>query len=209
LHTDELDVDLDLVSRLLAAQFPCWAALPLRQVISAAGQTTRWFDSATTWSFDSHAFTGRSTACTRSTNGCRGSPRYCRWPYPPAWAGSADQEYPWPWSVYRWLDGETPTVDHLSDPALLATDVAAFVAALRRIDPTGAPPAGRRQTAAMRDASARTAIDALRGRVDTDAVTDAWDQALRVPEWSNRRSGSMPTWRPGTCCSSMAGSAPS
>jgi aminoglycoside phosphotransferase (APT) family kinase protein len=48
--------------------------------------------------------------------------------------------YPWRWSVYRWLDGENPTIDRITDPGLLATELAAFAATLHRIDPTDGPP---------------------------------------------------------------------
>lgn len=35
MHADEIDVAPDLVSRLIAAQFPQWASLPIRPVASA------------------------------------------------------------------------------------------------------------------------------------------------------------------------------
>ena len=35
MHADEVDTDIDLVVRLLAAQFPLWAGLPIRPVPSA------------------------------------------------------------------------------------------------------------------------------------------------------------------------------
>jgi aminoglycoside phosphotransferase (APT) family kinase protein len=35
MHEDELDIDLSLVRRLLAAQFPQWADLPIKPVYSA------------------------------------------------------------------------------------------------------------------------------------------------------------------------------
>ncbi len=78
---------------------------------------------------------------------------------------------------------ENPTIDRLADPDSLARDLAQFVAALHRIDLTDGPPADRGVPLAMRDASTRTAIEALRGMVDTDAATAAWDAALQTPEW--------------------------
>src|SRR5205085_12608209 len=63
-----------------------------------------------------------------------------------------------------------------------------FVAALQRIDPTGGPPPGehnffRGQPLARRDALTRAAIGALEGEIDVDEVTNAWEDALREPEW--------------------------
>lgn len=100
----------------------------------------------------------------------------------PLGMGSPAEGYPWHWSVYRWLDGENPTVDCIADPRRLALELAEFLAVLQRIDPADGPPTGR--PLAMLDAQVRSAIEALRGMVDTDAVTMAWDAALEVPDWA-------------------------
>jgi aminoglycoside phosphotransferase (APT) family kinase protein len=98
--------------------------------------------------------------------------------------GMPAEGYPWSWSVYRWLDGENPIVDRIADPDSLARELAQFVAALHRIDPTGAPPATRGVPLALRDEPTRTAIADLQGTIDTDATTAAWEAALRTPAWS-------------------------
>jgi aminoglycoside phosphotransferase (APT) family kinase protein len=101
----------------------------------------------------------------------------------PLGKGEPAEGYPWPWSVYRWLDGQNPAVDRIADPGSLATDLAQFVAALHRIDPTGGPPADRGVPLNERDAATRTAIEALHGIIDTTAATAAWHAALRAPAW--------------------------
>jgi aminoglycoside phosphotransferase (APT) family kinase protein len=98
--------------------------------------------------------------------------------------GMPAEGYPWPWSVYRWLGGENPTIDRIADPDSLAKDLARFVEALHRIDPTGGPPATRGVPLAMRDHPTRTAIADLQGTIDTHATTIAWDAALQTPAWS-------------------------
>ena len=102
--------------------------------------------------------------------------------------GMPGEGYPWHWSVYRWLEGENATIERIADPRQAATDLAQFIAALQRIDPTGGPPPGAHNSfrgvpLAMRDAPTRAAIAALRGTLDTDAVTAAWEAALRAPAW--------------------------
>jgi len=101
----------------------------------------------------------------------------------PLGKGGPAAGYPWPWSVYRWLEGENPAVDRFTDRGSLARELAQFVAALHRIDPTGGPPAGRGVPLHERDAPTRTALDALHGKVDTATVTAAWNAALRAPAW--------------------------
>jgi len=97
----------------------------------------------------------------------------------PAGAG-----YPFPWSVYRWLPGETAATARIDDPSAFATTLAQFLAALQRIDPAGGPPPGphnffRGGPVATYDADTRRAIAALRGEIDAAAAV--WDAALAAP----------------------------
>ncbi|WP_184921165.1 aminoglycoside phosphotransferase family protein [Kitasatospora gansuensis] len=107
--------------------------------------------------------------------------------------GVPAERYPWPWSVYRWLTGEHPEAGALSQPVLLAEDLAAFVAAMRSITLPGAPKAHRGGPLASLDAETRAAIDELRGipeeDVDCDAVAAVWEEALSAPGW-----GGPPVW---------------
>ena len=101
--------------------------------------------------------------------------------------GEPAEGYPWPWSVYRWLAGENPQAGALSEPVLMAEDLAEFVAAMRSITLPGAPKAHRGGPVASLDAATRAAIEELRGipqeGVDCDAATAAWEEALRAPGW--------------------------
>ncbi|MCA6091258.1 aminoglycoside phosphotransferase family protein [Streptomyces sp. SCA3-4] len=102
-------------------------------------------------------------------------------------AGQPAEGYPWPWSVYRWMAGEPPEAGALSEPVLLAGDLARFVAAMRSITLPGAPRAHRGGPLASLDASTRAAIEELRGLpqegVDCDAVAAVWEDALHAPVW--------------------------
>ena len=105
-------------------------------------------------------------------------------PVPIAW-GVPGAGYPWPWSVYRWLDGEAATVAPIADLPAFATALAHFLTALERIDPTGGPPPGphnfyRGGPLTVYDADTRRAIAALDGRIDTAAATALWEAALQA-----------------------------
>jgi aminoglycoside phosphotransferase (APT) family kinase protein len=94
--------------------------------------------------------------------------------------GHPTADYPFEWSIYSWLEG---------DPApAAANDLAGFLDALQRIDPSGGPPPGehnffRGAPLALRDRQTRDAINAVdpprRG-----PITDAWEAALAVEPWS-------------------------
>jgi aminoglycoside phosphotransferase (APT) family kinase protein len=184
MHADETPTDVPLVRRLLAAQFPEWAAFPLEPVLSAGTDNALY-----------RLGNDMVVRLPRIHWAVGGVDKDFRWlplvapllplaiPAPLAKGKPADG-YPWNWGVYRWLQGENPTVDRIRDPDSLARDVAQFVDALHRIDVAGGPPASRGVPLAMRDDPTRTAIAALEGTIDADAVTAAWDAALRTPAWS-------------------------
>lgn len=106
--------------------------------------------------------------------------------------GRPSADYPFSWSLYRWLDGVNPRDG--AETAELALDLARFISALQGIPVDGGPPAGtqnfgRGRPLAERDASTRAAIVELGGRIDAAAVIAAWDDALRAPQWAGR-----PVW---------------
>ncbi len=188
MHADEIHTDTALVSRLLAAQFPRWADLSIGPVRSAGTDNAIYR-------------LGNDMVVRLPRNESRLGPleKECRWlptlapllplavPVPLA-KGMPAEGYPWEWSVYRWLEGETATAERIADLAQAATDLAQFVAALQRVDPTRGPSPGehnffRGVPLAARDAATRAAIGFLRGAIDVGAVTAAWEAALRAPEW--------------------------
>ncbi|WP_292333900.1 aminoglycoside phosphotransferase family protein, partial [Mesorhizobium sp.] len=91
--------------------------------------------------------------------------------------------YPWHWSVYRWIEGETAKTGHIADLRAFAVSLAEFLVALKRIDPTAGPAPGQHNfyrggPLAVYDDEARQAIAALEGRIDTQAATAVWKAAL-------------------------------
>ncbi|WP_433242675.1 aminoglycoside phosphotransferase family protein [Streptosporangium sp. CA-135522] len=184
MHADETDHDVPLVRRLVAAQFPQWADLPVES-----------FDSSGTDNAIYRLGDDMAVRLPRRPGSAAQVEKDLRWlprlapllpvPIPvPLGAGKPVEGHPLPWSVYRWLDGENPSADCLTEPSLLAKDLAEFVTAFRRIDLPDGPPAYRGGPLAVLDAPTRAAIDELRGTVDTDAATAAWETALKAPEWA-------------------------
>ncbi|WP_433263730.1 aminoglycoside phosphotransferase family protein [Actinosynnema sp. CS-041913] len=179
MHPDEPTIDPPLVRRLLVERCPAWADLPLRRVRSAGTDNAmyRLGDDMVVrlprvgWAVDSitHEYEWLS----------RLAPHLPVAVPEPLALGEPTADYPWPWAVYRWLDGENPT--HV--PPGFAQDIAGFVAELRGLRLPDPPVAGRGKPLATRDAATREAIDALGDRVDTAAVTAVWESALAAPPW--------------------------
>jgi aminoglycoside phosphotransferase (APT) family kinase protein len=188
MHDDEIDIDAALVGRLLAGQFPQWADLPIEPVHSAGTDNAIY-----RLGHDMALRLPRIPAATgQLEKEHQWLPRLAPLlplaiPVPLA-KGMPDEGYPWHWSVYRWLEGETATTERIADPRQAATELAQFVAALQQIDPLGGPPPGKHNSfrgvpLARRDPATRDAIRALRGTLDANAVTAAWEAALQAPAW--------------------------
>jgi aminoglycoside phosphotransferase (APT) family kinase protein len=85
--------------------------------------------------------------------------------------------------VYRWRSGEPATAERVHDETRFAAELAAFLAALYAIDPTGGPAAGahsflRGGPLTVLDADTRQAITTLAHELDADAATAVWEVAL-------------------------------
>jgi aminoglycoside phosphotransferase (APT) family kinase protein len=194
MHVDEVDIDVSLVGRLLAAQFPQWADLPIEPVHSAGTDNAIY-----------RLGSDLAVRLPRIEEATGQVDKEHRWlprlaphlplaiPVPLA-KGIPGEGYPWQWSVYRWLAGENATSKHIADPGQAVRDLAHFVTALQRIDPDSGPSPGAHNSfrgvpLSTRDAETRAAIASLDGMLDTCAVTAAWNAALQAPAWH-----SPPVW---------------
>jgi aminoglycoside phosphotransferase (APT) family kinase protein len=188
MHADEVDIDAGLVGRLLASQFPAWADLPVEPVPFFGTDNAIY-----------RLGSDMAVRLPRRQKNTEQLKKERRWlprlapllplaiPVPLA-IGQPAEGYPCEWSIYRWLEGETATIERIADLAQAATDLATFVSALQRVDPADGPLPGEHNSfrgvrLATRDESTRAAIASLGAAIDAGAVTAAWEVALSVPEW--------------------------
>ncbi len=99
--------------------------------------------------------------------------------------GEPDEEFRFHWSVYEWIDGDPAGIDTIGDLTEFAVSLAAFLVALRHVDPAGGPEPGvhnwfRGGPLQVYDPQVRRAIDVLEGRIPGDRVTEIWQSALRA-----------------------------
>ena len=188
MHADEQDIGVPLVRRLIARQFPQWAEL------SIAPLATAGTDNAIFRLGDEMAvrLPRIADATGQVEKELRWLPRLApRLPLTiptPLAKGLPGEGYPWEWCVHRWIAGENATVAQVADPLVFATDLARFITGLWRIDlkewpPDELPQSSRGVPLHTRDVYVRNAIAALAGKLDTRAVTAAWEAAVAVPEW--------------------------
>jgi aminoglycoside phosphotransferase (APT) family kinase protein len=187
MHDDELHSDEALVGRLIAAQFPQWAELPIER-----------FDSPGTANAIYRLGDEMAVRLPLRPGSSGEMEKEHRWlpllapqlplevPEPLA-AGVPGERFPEPWCVHRWLDGAAVTAEN-TDLMQAARALGEFVVALRGIDATGGPGPGGHNASrgfplATRDGAVRSRIEESHRLVDTGAVTAAWEMALAAPVW--------------------------
>ena len=186
-------IDVALARRLVADQFPHWAGLPIAGV------------AADGW--DNRTFRLGAELTVRLPTGdwyAEQVAKEQRWlpvlaprlplPIPrPVAMGRPGCGFPYPWSVYRWLDGEPAAPARIADLAGFASAVAGFLAALAAVDATNGPAPGRHNffrggpLTTYAD-EALQAVDALGAEIPRDPVLRAWEDATatrweRDPVW--------------------------
>ena len=185
LRADEVNIDVSLVRRLVAVQFPQWADLPIKPV-EASGVDNRTFHLGEDMAVRLPSGPWYALQVEKEQKWLPKLAPLLPLPIPvPLAMGLPAEGYPWHWSVYRWLGGETASSERIADLRQFATELAQFLVALQRIDATGGPLPGRHNffrggPLTVYDAETRQAIAALDGKIDTDATSEVWEVALKA-----------------------------
>ena len=180
-------IDEHLARRLIDRQFPRWAHLPITpvEVDGWDNRTFRLGDGLTMRlpSGDWYALQVEKEQ--------RWLPLLAPWlplPIPePVAKGEPGEGYPYPWSVYRWLDGDIATEAGIGDLSEFALELAVFLVALRGIDAGGGPAPGRHNffrggpLATYAEETLRS-IERLGGEIPGDAALRMWEDAMAA-DW--------------------------
>lgn len=185
-------IDELLVRRLVTNQFPKWKTLPVRSIIPGG--------------WDNKTFRLGEEMVVRMPS----AEEYAvqvkkeqRWlpklaphlpvaiPEPIA-MGKPGEEYPFNWSIYRWLEGDPASSAPVVD---FAVALAQFLTALQAVDATGGPPPGphsfyRGGELTIYDGQTREAIEKLQGKINAKRATELWEEALATrwqgpPVWDH------------------------
>ena len=188
-NTDNIHIDAHLVRKLISTQFPEWANLTIKPV-----EFSGW---------DNRTFHLGEHMTVRLPSNAEYSGQVEKEQYwlpklaphlplsisTPLAMGHPSKEYPLNWSIYKWLDGDTASIDRIGDLNQFAIALAEFLIALQQCDTTGGPLPGehnfyRGGDLAIYEAETREAIKALGDKINVDAVTNVWN-AARASTWHN------------------------
>jgi aminoglycoside phosphotransferase (APT) family kinase protein len=186
-------IDVTLARRLIDSQFPQWSELPITAV-ELDGWDNRTFRLGSELTVRLPSATWYAQQVDKEQHWLPRLAPQLPLPIPtPVARGAPGCGFPYPWSVYRWLDGELAAHARIGDLTAFATTLAGFLNALGRVDAAGGPEPGQHNffrggpLATYAD-EAVDAIDTLGIEVRRDAIERVWADAMasaweREPVW--------------------------
>ena len=176
-------IDERLARRLVDSQFPEWAHLPIARV-AVDGWDNRTFRLGRDMTVRLPSGDWYALQVEKEQRWLPVLAPQLPLPIPtPVARGVPGEGYPYPWSVYRWLDGEIASERGIGDLTEFATTLAGFLVALRGIDATDGPGPDRHNfyrggpLATYADETVE-AIEALGDEIPGEAAQRVWDDAM-------------------------------
>lgn len=182
-----MKIDALLVHQLISSQFPDLANLPLRQILPG-GWDNRTFRLGDQMSVRLPSHASYSFQVCQEHDWLPKLAPHLSLPIPtPLRMGKPEFNYPFSWSIYSWIEGESLDQSSLLSQTQFALDLAEFLGSLHRVSSRGGPVPGshnfyRGALLSVYNSETREALLKLSDVVDVDALTRVWDMAVSS-EW--------------------------
>ena len=181
-----IPITVPLVTSLVAQQFPQYAHLPIQAVVPG-GVDHRTFRLGDALLLRLPSAEGYAAQVKKEQQWLPRLVQHLPVSIPtPVAMGMPSKAYPWHWSIYRWIEGQSAdTIDatgvHWQS---VAAELAQFLSALHAIDTTGGPLVGlhnyhRGAHPAVYDQAARSYIQQFSGAIDAAYALAVWERAMR------------------------------
>ena len=186
---DALTINVNLVQQLVSSQFPDWSGLPITEV-HPNGWDNRTFRLGDRMSVRLPSAKRYSLQVDKEQKWLPILSEKLPLPVPiPLAKGEPNHKYPFNWSIYEWIDGDTATSERIDDMPKFAKALGAFLTDLRRINTTGGPgpgPGHRGGDLNIYNDQTQQAIKILRSEsnLDTELMAEVWDTAV-ASKWVN------------------------
>ena len=183
MNTSEPLIDITVARELVKSQFPSWSNLAVVPV-EDEGWCNRTFHLGDDMIIRLPRHQAYAAQVTKEATWLPKLARQLPLQIPePLALGAPSVSYPFHWSVYGWIEGQTARPDRVKDMSNLARDMAAFLAALQRVPPQDGPSPGphnfyRGGPLSTYDTQTRAAIAAIGTKIDMNLATEVWDSAL-------------------------------
>lgn len=194
MHDNEQKIDLELVSSLLKAQCSKWANLDLKPIPSSGTDHAlfrlgekyvvrmpriEWSPGSVENGINKEYLWVPQLAQYLKTSISE-----------PIFKGSANEHYPWPWSITKWNEGHNPNFEKENEYEKLAIDLACFLNELHHINLSEPGPLSRRGAPLKnQDNETKQALKALENDMNTKPIASLWEKLSNTPSWSHK-----PVW---------------
>ena len=176
MHDNELEIEEHLVRSLLKSQCPQWAPLSLAR-IQSSGTDNVLFRLGTKYvvRLPRIEWTPGDTEI-KINREYEWVPRIAKslnTPISfPIFKGNPDENYPFPWLITKWAEGNNPDFEIHNEYELLAKDLAIFLNDFHRINLKNGPSSRRGIPLKEQrlDEATRNAISQLQGEIDVPAI---------------------------------------
>ncbi|WP_075203073.1 aminoglycoside phosphotransferase family protein [Enterobacter bugandensis] len=175
-----MDINQLLVYKLISSQFPQWANLTIRPV-KTSGWDNRTFHLGDDMLVRLPSAAHYAGQVEKEQEWLPKLAPFLPNKIPvPLGIGTPGENYPWKWSIYRWIKGKTVASSPGIDLCVLAKDLANFLTSLQAVDSKGGPVAGpqnfyRGGSVNVYDSETRQAIRILSDEINSDLVTEIWE----------------------------------
>jgi len=186
-------ITTELVRNLIDTQFPQWRDLTIKPV-EKSGHDNRTYRLGNEMTVRLPSHERYASAVQKEQIWLPRFQRHLSLPIPaPLAMGQQTDEYPLPWSVNRWIEGDTVTYNNIHSLNQFADDLASFLLELQAIDASDGIPAGaqnfhRGGNLAVYDGDTRAVIKELGGQYDQKLLAEIWELSLSssypsAPRW--------------------------
>ena len=186
---DDININVNLVQQLVSSQFPDWSDLTITEV-HPNGWDNRTFRLGDRMSVRLPSAERYSLQVDKEQKWLPILSEKLPLPIPiPLAKGEPNHKYPYNWSIYEWIDGDTATSERIDDMSKFATALGGFLVDLRRINTSGGPcpgPGHRGGDLNVKNDQTQQAIEILKSKsnLDTELLAELWDAAV-ASKWVN------------------------
>jgi aminoglycoside phosphotransferase (APT) family kinase protein len=177
------NINVDLVVKLINKQFPEWSDLDIHPV-KFSGNDNRTFHLGEQMSVRLPSSAAYASQVEKEQKWLPILAEEISIPIStPIAKGNPIEEYPWPWSIYKWLEGETLSHKNINDINQFARDLGIFLTELQSISTSGGPLAGKHNffrggSISVYDEETRHSIENNKDTFNEHLLNEMWDLAL-------------------------------
>lgn len=185
-----IEITVELVEKLIKKQFPMWSNLKVKPV-EKSGHDNRTFHLGEKMTVRLPSGEDYVSQVEKEMKWLPKLQAFISLPISsPIEKGEPSMDYPFPWSINRYIVGETARYSNIADLKQFARELADFLKELQAIDITDAPSAGKHNF--YRGASlmvyhnqTEAALNDLKNILPTDILRKVWEQAI-IALWDGK-----------------------